>query len=96
MARYREPEKLRRAMDGCDVVISRWSVLPALFPGSRGLLGGRVEGVRKRMQCRYCGQTLKVSFYTVDDRNAWTSAGWRKADERDIPDRMPENSSTVP
>ena len=86
-----EPEKLRRAMEGCEVVYLAGAYYPRYSLDLEASLTEGVDGVRNA-----CDAALAVGverfIYTSTIATLARAPEGRPADERDIPDRMPEGS----
>lgn len=91
-ASLEEPEKLRRAMDGCDVVYLAGAYYPRYSLDLRGSLEEGVRGVENA-----CAAALAVSVPRFVYTSTLAALGpplelGRRADERDRPLAMPSDS----
>lgn len=86
-----EPEKLRRAMDGCDVVFLAGAYYPRYSIDLEASLAVGLSGVRNACDAALAANVPRF-VYTSTIATLGAAPPGRIADERDVPDAMPEGS----
>ncbi len=90
-ASLEEPEKLRRAMDGCDVVYLAGAYYPRYSLDLREALERGLAGVENACSAALAASVPRLVYTSTIGTLAKASEG-RAADERDIPATIPTDS----
>lgn len=90
-ASLEQPDELRRAMDGCDVVFLAGAHYPRYSLDLAGSIAIGVTGVRNACEAALAAGVERF-VYTSSIATLSRPAERRMADERDVPEEMPDGS----